>query len=158
MRDVAERFWEKVQVGEPDECWWWQAGRDRDGYGVFGIDGRQWRAHRLAWVFTYGEIPKGLCVCHQCDEPGCVNPYHLFLGTNAANTADRDAKGRGRFMKGEGVGTSRLTEAQVLDIRRLGHGAGLSQREIGELFGVDGSTVGCVLRGETWGWLNKLGV
>ncbi|WP_223643966.1 HNH endonuclease [Corallococcus sp. EGB] len=90
-RNIAERFWEKVRKGEG--CWEWTLAHLR-GYGVFTANGKHLRAHRVAWELTNGPIPEGVLVCHHCDNPGCVRPDHLFLGSNADNNADRDSKGR----------------------------------------------------------------
>ena len=89
-----ERFWSKVARQAGDECWLWLAGRDKDGYGYFFKPAGKDRAHRIVWEITHGSIPDGLCVCHRCDNPSCVRPDHLFLGTNIDNIADRDRKGR----------------------------------------------------------------
>lgn len=86
-----ERFWSKVN--KTDECWLWTRGRTKQGYGTFSLDGKTHNAHRLAWLFTYGD-PGELQVLHRCDNPPCVRPDHLFLGTVADNMKDRDAKGR----------------------------------------------------------------
>lgn len=87
-----DRFWAKVD--RSGDCWMWTAGRDRNGYGVFRHEARQWRAPRVAWTFTYGDIPAGLVVMHSCDNPPCVNPAHLSLGTSGDNARDAARKGR----------------------------------------------------------------
>lgn len=85
-------FWHKALVG--DGCWEWQASTYGIGYGQFHRDGVMTPAHRMAWQLTHGSIPDGMVVCHRCDNPPCVRPDHLFLGTNKDNSRDMVAKGR----------------------------------------------------------------
>lgn len=89
-----ERFWAKVD--KTGDCWQWKGHINHNGYGTFTRDGKTLRTNRIVWELSNGTIPTGLCVLHECDNPGCVNPTHLFLGTYADNNSDCKNKGRAR--------------------------------------------------------------
>jgi hypothetical protein len=94
-KPVTERFWAKVDVRGPDQCWEWTGSVNEHGYGKLAIKSKVGaKAHRLSWEINCGPIPDGACVLHKCDNPPCVNPSHLFLGTKKDNTHDMRAKGR----------------------------------------------------------------
>lgn len=158
-RTVEERFWEKVERGEPDECWEWQETTKGRGYGKLWVHGKRMKAHRLSWRIAHSmqEIPVGMCVCHHCDNPGCVNPAHLFLGTHADNM--RDAARKGKFFKkqtqvrGEKHGRHKLTEGDVLAIRSRYAKGCVSQSALAREYGVGQSTVSAVVTYENWRWL-----
>ena len=113
-KGLLNRWMDKVLVG--DECWEWLAST-KEGYGVIWNEGRYTKAHRLAYAFFTGPLAADLFVCHTCDNPRCVKPSHLFLGTNQDNIADRGHKGRTRVGTGERHGNARLSDAQVDEIR-----------------------------------------
>lgn len=110
---IEDRWWQKVAEAGPDECWLWTASTDKNGYGRFQEptpDGqRHIRAHRWAYLHFVGPIPDGLVVMHRCDNPPCVNPAHLTIGTLIDNNADKVAKGRHARLWGTPLRRSRQT-------------------------------------------------
>jgi hypothetical protein len=143
-------FWNKVYIPifAPDCCWIWLASRDNCGYGWFGIKGKLHRAHRVSWIIHNGLIPDNIKVCHNCDNPACVNPAHLFLATQTINIADRESKNR--TAKGEKL--SKLSETQVKEIRQIyqpkkyGYGC----RSLAKKYGVSKQTILDIISRRLW--------
>lgn len=149
-KDIA-RFWRSVdKSGGDDACWLWTAARNC-GYGDFWARPRvkTHRAHRIAYLLTFGPIDDRVMVCHRCDVRLCVNPAHLWLGDALANNRDRDAKGRAVHARGSGHGNALLTEAAVVEIFESIR-AGETQIALAERFNVDPTTIGLVCRRKTW--------
>lgn len=149
-RDVVERFWTKVVKNGQDECWFWSAGKSRGRYGQFWMEGRVEGAHRVAWAIKNGVVPDGMHVLHRCDNPTCVNPSHLWLGTHADNMADREAKGRGHQPKGARNGSARLTREIVRQIRHVYANGTKTQARLAEIFGVNNTCISKIVRREKW--------
>lgn len=138
----------RVEYDAMTGCWLWAGGTFRNGYGKSS----SLRAHRLSWEIHMGPVPPAMCVCHRCDTPACVNPDHLFLGTQADNVTDSTKKGRSRVgvgVLGEAHPRARITEAQVRWIRELRR-AGLGHRRIGRITAIPSTNVWSVLSGRTW--------
>lgn len=140
------RFWAKVD--KSGDCWMWTAGQLKDGYGAFRIrTGKNTSAHRYSWQLHFGEIEKGLLVCHKCDTPLCVNPSHLFLGTPLDNSRDMVAKKRQSI--GENRSRAKLNDEKVRAIRRLLK-KGWARPWLARLLDVDNSLIAQVERGIVW--------
>ena len=173
-KDIA-RFWRKVDKNGPipahrpelGPCWLWMAAKDSSGYGRIWFDNALKGAHRVAWEIANGPIPisagyHGACVLHACDRGDCVNQSHLFIGTQAENIADTVAKGRTakgdatgprrhpeRMRRGESHGMAKLTELDVLKIRKR-LASGETQASIAADFDVHRVTIGLIKRGKGW--------
>ena len=144
LRDPLRLRFERKYAVTPSGCWEWTAALTADGYGRIRSGGRPAKAHRVAWELYRGSVPEGMFVCHRCDNPSCVNPDHLFLGTPADNMRDMIAKGRAHH--GERHPSHKLTDEQVEQIRSL---AGtMSQRAIARMFGVKQPAICRILSGK----------
>jgi HNH endonuclease len=157
-RALSERLWEKINKNSDrwwngNQCWEWLGGTDGDGYGTFNIktvNGKPVlrKPHRIAWELLRGPIPERKRVLHHCDNPGCCNPNHLFLGTSKINSEDMVRKGR--QAKGEKNGMHKLTQDQVDWITVLANQAGWPTTLLAECNGVAKAAVNRVLSGRTW--------
>jgi len=145
------RFWAKVCIKNQDECWEWVAGKNSSGYGRVSLNHQSFGAHRVSYFLRYQKDPGELCVCHTCDNPKCVNPSHLWLGSFKDDMQDMTKKGRGRIphLKGSQCGASKLTDQQVLDIRAY-HVQGTSQRALSRQYKVVPQTVNDIIHRKTW--------
>lgn len=151
LETFEARFWARVE--KTDGCWNWTAGQTGNpnmkyGFVVWGT--RRMAAHRASWELAYGPIPDGQCVLHECDNPLCVRPEHLFLGTRTDNNEDKMNKGRHRGLPREKNPNARLTETEVAEIRRLHATTSLLQREIAEQFGISQTHVSEIVLGKVW--------
>lgn len=153
-----ERFWSYVEVGAPEECWRWRGKPQQPhGYGRMRLtrDGRYLtvRSNRLAWAVHHGEDPGALHVCHHCDNPICVNPAHLFLGTHQENMRDRTKKGRHPglpALNGQANPNAKLTDRDVLEIRCRYQRDGLTALELAREFGISEGHLRDIARGRKW--------
>lgn len=158
-RPIKERFEEKY-IPEPNSgCWLWLGPTSRTNkmvYGTIGIGrGRTYKAHRISWTLHNGDIPAGIFVLHRCDNPLCVNPQHLFLGTHADNMADMAKKGRARTgpkekkARGESIWKSKILEGDIREIFKLYRG-GEKSKNIAKKFGISQNQILCILRRQYW--------
>jgi HNH endonuclease len=149
--EPSKRFWGKVET--TPNCWNWLGSFTHNGYGRFALTPMKTvRAHRFAFEDFYGEIPQGLQVCHHCDNPKCVRPDHLFLGTMKENVDDRERKGRGdgKNRKGEKHPYSKLTAQDVYQIRYLYAATTMSQDRLAEEFHISQAQIWRVIHGKNW--------
>lgn len=137
------------EFGPDSPCVEWAGARTRAGYGHRKVRGRTVSVHRLAWQETHGPIPDGMVVCHRCDNRPCINVDHLFLGTQADNIRDMYAKGR-RSQEGEENNSAKLTEEQVIEIRRLHATGQVTQRQLARQFGAAAPTVNEIIKRKLW--------
>lgn len=148
LNDDVARFWAKVKMGQLDECWLWQGAR-QGKYGSIFFNSKSQGAHRVSYQINCGPIPDGYDVLHRCDNPLCVNPAHLWIGTHGENMRDMEAKGRSHHDVGSENPAAKLDEAKVREIRQLLK-EGFSHRELGERYGVTSATITYINVGATW--------
>lgn len=150
-KSLEERFWSKVAKG--GGCWEWTRYREPDwGYGIFrAVPGESMqKAHRVSWEIAHGPIPEGMQVCHRCDNPPCVRPDHLFLGTHLDNMRDRNAKGRQSrdgSTPGENSTSAKLTDEQVKDIRDRYLAGGVLQQDLAAEYNISQTQISRIVRG-----------
>ncbi len=142
-----KRFWDKVNKKGPDECWNWTAYKDECGYGCFIFLGRRERSHRVVLMLEGIDIPSGMLVCHHCDNPSCVNPDHLFIGSQLDNMKDMQRKNRG--IAGEKNGRSKLIDQDVFRIFDLLK-CGAKQIHIAKYFNIDTAQISSINTGKAW--------
>jgi hypothetical protein len=147
---TLEKFWKNVKLGTAEECWAWLGGRTSKGYGEADRDGGACYAHRLSWMISNKqEIPVGLFVLHSCDNPSCVNPAHLHLGTAGDNAREMVTRGRWRGPVGEGHPHGKLKAGDVLKIRSLLE-AGDTHRSIAARFNISHRAITDISLKRTW--------
>lgn len=140
-RNGVKDFWSRLN--KTTTCWLWTGGSVTRGYGQLWSHGKCYKAHRYAWQLVNGEIPSGMCVRHKCDVPSCCNPDHLELGSHADNVADRVKRGRGA--RGSRVGTAKLSDQDVTEIRSL-LCSGVTQVEVAKRYSIHKETVSRIHR------------
>ena len=149
MNEV-DRFWSKVEKG--DGCWIWKGAKLPHGYGLFSFNNKTHRAHRMSWALSNGDIGNQF-VLHKCDNPSCVNPDHLFLGTQRENVEDMVRKGRQADRRGEKhpkTKRSRFTDLMIRVARRLRHDYGWKVTRIAKLWNLKRTTVVGIVYGRRW--------
>lgn len=146
----AEGFWAKVDQSDTNGCWPWTAGVSSNGRGMVWVDGKMKLAYRVAFELVNGEIPEGLLACHSCDNPICVRPSHIFLGTHADNLRDASRKGRlvGKFhLTGDAHPGTYISDTLVREARESYAEGRERQYEIADRLGVDKTTVSTWVQG-----------
>lgn len=176
--EMMNRFQSKIRK-TPEGCWEWAGSRDKNGYGYFSVNGKTVKAHRFSYASHYGTIPNELLVLHHCDNSGCVNPIHLWLGTPGDNMKDRDQKERGKFhfqkgenhpfkknpelntrqygprppekiLRGEKSPHHKVTSSDVINIKRLRNQERLKLREIASVYNISEAQVSRLAGGKSW--------
>jgi hypothetical protein len=148
-KPVEERFWSKVNKDTESGCWHFTGALNELGYGQFSINGKMIKAHRYSYELHKGPIPEGMCCLHACDNRKCCNPDHLSIGTHKENMQDMINKNRQNKPKGSMHGRSKLTEDQVLSIKKR-IASGEKQSNIAKEFGIANCQITYIKTGTTW--------
>lgn len=155
---TEQRFFNSVHKSDdPDGCWLWTGGKFSTGYGRFTVEKKRVLAHRWAYEHFTGKIPGGLLVCHRCDNPACVNPAHLFIGTHKDNSQDMVQKRRAVYQRhpekarrGEKHLNAKLTADKVREIRRRYALGGISQSRLAQEFSVSTRSISYIVTRQHW--------
>jgi len=150
-KTALDRFKHYYKVDDETGCWEWQNARDKDGYGVYSEHNEKVIAHRFAYKKFVGEIPDGAFVLHNCDNPPCVNPEHLRVGTHEDNMQDAKERTDTFSTEKQREKKRKLSKEQVLEIRDKYRGGDVSMIDLAEEYDVDDVTIYELIRGETWG-------
>ena len=145
---MSERFWSKVSVVEDSRCWIWNGASDGNGYGQFRTNGQTIRAPRVAFFLRHSRWPRN--ACHQCDNPKCCNPGHIYDGTHADNMKDMSDRGRVKTRRGEDHGRSVLTNAKVIAMRSDYKSGNVSLYDLGNKYGCSFGTAQRVIKRTNW--------
>ena len=151
ISDLRNRLLASIDIDKETNCWNWIAATSAKGYGQIRLLSRAYYTHRISYELEHGDIPEGMCVCHRCDNPACVNPEHLFLGTNADNMADKIAKGRESPVPGiRGIDhyRAKLSEDDVIAIRSAPKS--VSHRELASKYGNSIANISWIRNGKGW--------
>lgn len=146
---VSERFWAKADKRGPADCWEWTAAKTKAGYGQLAIENVRIYAHRISYELHFGPVPDSLHVLHHCDNPGCVNPKHLFVGTDVDNVADMCAKGRARGS------IRKITEVDALEIFAL-RNQSIPLSILAHRYGVSPQSICDIQHGRTWAYITSI--
>ena len=156
-KNIFLRFESNFKFNAENHCWEWFGPKDRNGYGVFFIKKEKGKtrrgfSHRVSYELYRHKIPEGLLACHICDNPKCVNPDHIFLGTHKENTMDMIKKGRSRNARGEDAGHSKLSAKQVLEMRKLKTGGigGPTYLNLAKAYGISKNSAFLIINRKSW--------
>lgn len=149
---IEKRFCQRVSIADDNGCWGFNGCKDQDGYSLLTWrrnNKLEQRCHRISWILFRGEIPDGMQVLHSCDNPPCVNPAHLFIGTGLDNMLDKTRKGRNNPPIGERAGKAILTASKVIEIRQRS-ASGETGRSLAKAFGVGYKAISKIILRQRW--------